>query len=165
MPDKDKKTYICFYCCRPYGRAIKALLCNTNICILLTMTCSSTEHRRRIVAFIMQQWSRESATILHYTYCCNTSLVGTRTFFSCLKGHTSRYIIMTFRKLLHFSSSEEERSSFRNAVIIQCGVCVFRRWKKSLYLVATYCKLPHCQEIPWFSYSYSNLYQIRIQCF
>jgi hypothetical protein len=56
--------------------------------ILLTATCRSTTiHRERIVAFPLQQWLRERAAMLRYTY--NASLVfvmGQRTSVSfCFK--------------------------------------------------------------------------------
>jgi hypothetical protein len=36
--------------------------------IFLTVTCSSTTHRGRVVAFMLQLWLRERAVLLRYTY-------------------------------------------------------------------------------------------------
>jgi hypothetical protein len=40
----------------------------TSIFILLTVICHLTVQREVIVAFPLQQWSREGTTMLRYTY-------------------------------------------------------------------------------------------------
>jgi len=41
---------------------------NTNTFVLFTATCTSTIQRARIVVFPWQQWLRERAPVLPYTY-------------------------------------------------------------------------------------------------
>jgi len=55
-----------FHFCRRHKFATTTLLCN--YFFLLTKTCSSTIPREGIVAFPLQQWLLERATVLHYTY-------------------------------------------------------------------------------------------------
>ena len=57
-----------FYCCQRHKLATKALLCDTQYFILLTLTCSSTIYTERIVVFPTQQWLRDRSTTLCYTY-------------------------------------------------------------------------------------------------
>lgn len=46
----------------------KIIVVQLSIVILLSVTCSSALHTHRIVAFLLQQWLNESATMLRYTY-------------------------------------------------------------------------------------------------
>jgi len=56
-----------FYCCRRHIFAIKVLSTALSILLLLTLTCSSTKHTERIVAFQLQQWLHARTTVLLYT--------------------------------------------------------------------------------------------------
>jgi len=56
-----------FHCCRRHKFAIKVLCAGLSNLLLLTLTCSSTKHTERIVAFPLQQWLRVRATVLLYT--------------------------------------------------------------------------------------------------
>ena len=56
-----------FYCCRRHKFSIKVLCAALSILLLLTLTCSSTKHTERIVAFLLQQWLRVRATVLLHT--------------------------------------------------------------------------------------------------
>lgn len=54
----------------------------------------------------------------------------------------------------NFTSPDEEISSFRNVVIIQCGVVFVTLWeKKSFYSVPMCCKWLCRQAVPWCSNS------------
>ena len=57
-----------FHCCRRHKFVIKGLLCDTRCCLTLTVTCNSTKHTDHILEFPQQQWVRERATVLRYTY-------------------------------------------------------------------------------------------------
>ena len=53
-----------FYCCRRHLRA------TLHIFMLLTVTCGSTTHTERTVAFQVKQWLRERVTMLtFYVHC------------------------------------------------------------------------------------------------
>jgi len=57
-----------FQCCRRRIFAIKRRFATLNIFIVLTVTCSSTIHRKHISEFPLQQWLREHATMLSCRY-------------------------------------------------------------------------------------------------
>jgi hypothetical protein len=57
-----------FRCCRRHTFALKHFYATLGIFVWLTVTCSSTVHTERIVAFPSQQWLRERAAFLRYTY-------------------------------------------------------------------------------------------------
>jgi hypothetical protein len=59
---------IMFYSCWTHKFAVRAFLCNSQYIYIVNSTISSTIHTERVVAFPLQQWLGERATVLGYTY-------------------------------------------------------------------------------------------------
>jgi hypothetical protein len=57
-----------FYCCRLHKFATKHFCATLGTAVLLQITCISTIHTERAVAFAMQQWLWERAKMLCYSY-------------------------------------------------------------------------------------------------
>jgi hypothetical protein len=77
------KTWVCFFVAGAINFPEKNFCATHCILILLTVTCSSTVHRECIVAFMLQQWLCEHATMLCYTYICLSYCIKSLCIYIC----------------------------------------------------------------------------------